>query len=169
MRSPWATRASSFRPCRTCTTSILTHSHCTRRTDDYGSSVYAKPSDQPPSGTADRERLTSPRIPSSEGDPNAAMPFMPPPSRPTPPGDEGDLGAALSVTRTRLLATNSGRCPSLRAFASNPVPRSTDSLPTVASARGAPLLLSHTRGQQRLSAGSHKPREQRLSVGSHKP
>ncbi|KAE8812747.1 hypothetical protein D1007_10072 [Hordeum vulgare] len=67
----------------------------------------------------------------AEGNLNASTPSKPPSSRPTPPGDEGDLDAALSVAHARFLATNCGCCPPLRVFASNPVPRSADSLLTV--------------------------------------
>ncbi|KAI5018344.1 hypothetical protein ZWY2020_043232 [Hordeum vulgare] len=42
----------------------------------------------------------------AEGNLNASTPSKPPSSRPTPPGDEGDLDAALSVAHARFLATN---------------------------------------------------------------
>ena len=44
---------------------FLPHSRCTRRTDDSGSSVSEKPSDQRSPGTVDRRRQASPHVPGS--------------------------------------------------------------------------------------------------------
>ena len=118
----------------------------------------------------------------AEGDLNAAAPSTPPPPRPTPPRDEGDLDAALSVAHARLLATNSGRRQPLRVSASNPVPRSADSLLTAASAGGArrrfyrrpaasngSLLgsMSHESNDSLLGPTSHESNSSLLGPTSH--
>ena len=169
---------------------------CTHRTVDLGSSVSPKSSEQPPPCTADRATPASPCPPESRsarwrgsskktwssigGRPQPIGISTPPHTSPLAAadgralhsnlpaaGDEGDLDAALSAARSRLLVTNRGRRLPLRVSASNPVARSADCCsPLRHPVEPSAGILSHTRGQQRrLTAGSHK---QRLSTGSHK-
>ena len=128
---------------------FLPHSRCTRRTDDCGSSVCEKPSDQRSPGTADRRRQASPRAPGSasvrwrgslrktwSSEPNGiSTPARPP---------------QLASHRRRALA------PSRWSASCSLWPWS----PPL-----SPAYIAHSQRlyAQRLSAGSRKPHVQRLN------
>jgi hypothetical protein len=112
---------------------FLPHSRCTRRTDDYGSSMCEKPSDQRPPGTTGRRRSASPRAPgsgsarwrgslkkTSSSEPKGISTPPRPPQQSShcralcrPLSLSPVVTATLSVARAQLLATNSGHRRSL--------------------------------------------------------
>ena len=124
---------------------FLPHSRCTRRTDDCGSSVCEKPSDQRSPGTADRRRQACPHAPGSASARwrgslrktwSSELKGI---STPPRPPQLASHRRALSLSLSRrghhhaLCRRGHGRC----------------------------LSPAYIADLQRLSAGSHKPRVQR--------